>query len=534
MKSSRTKGERHLPGLFRKSDKPGLFLLRFAAFLLTALLQPLIAAPFGLWFLHWVAWIPFLWAIHAQNGKRNLLLSFIGGTVSNGLIFYWVIKLLPNFTNISMSVSIILVFLLCGYLSLVWVVLAWLIPKFSHRFPETWIWMAPPLLVALEFIFPQLFPYMQGVSHYQVIPIIQLSSVTGVYGVSFLIFLANCVLFRLIRGFRDERKIIFKPLFILFLILASVLLYGYSRMSLYQSYRSSGKILKTGLIQANLTPEKVQAIGFDQVWKIYRELSREAVEKGSDWIVWSEGEFLIPLDTPAAEISLTNLSRKLGCPVLLGGYGEKIVGNRYVSLNSAIHVDPDTGMGQRYDKQILVPFGEYMPFEEYLSFIYSKINWTSRFYPGSESVVQPLQGIPYGFLICYEAIYPSLARKAVRRGARLLVNITYDGWFGRTSAPYQHLMLAAIRSAENGIPMVRLSATGITTTVDALGRMKPLSTLYKRQVLVHPVTMVHLPSVYSRIGDVFAWLCLVLIVLVVVFRLKILKINQKSRKADQG
>ncbi len=454
-------------------------------------------------------------------------MAYIGGTISNGLIFCWVVNLLPNFTNIPMFVSIFLVFLLCSYLSLVWMILAWFIPKISAKFPGTWIFLAPALLVSIEFIFPQLFPYMQGVSHYQVTPIIQLSSLMGVYGVSYLIFYANCLFFRVISDLRKRRKPVLKPLLIWFVILAGVLAYGFNRMKLYDKHRSSSQILKTGLIQANLTPEKVQTIGFHNIWQRYLKMSKEAVERGADWIVWSEGEFLVPLGTPTAEIMLLKLSRQLGHPILLGGYGEKKVNGRVVSMNSAIHVDPITGMGKRYDKQILVPFGEYMPLEKYLSFIYKKINWTSRFSAGHDSVVQSLQGIPYGFLICYEAIYPGLARKAVRGGAHLLVNITYDGWFGQTAAPYQHLMLAAIRSAENGVPMIRLSTTGITTTIDALGRMGKLSPLFKREVIVQSIPLVRLPSIYSRIGDVFAWGCFALIL---VGGLLIMKDRIKNRK----
>ncbi|MCK4836441.1 MAG: apolipoprotein N-acyltransferase, partial [Candidatus Aminicenantes bacterium] len=213
-------------------------------------------------------------------------------------------------------------------------------------------------------------------------------------------------------------------------------------------------------------------------------------------------------NTAYAKKILTQASQELGCPILLGGYGNRQINNKYVPTNSAIHVDPHKGMGKQYDKQFLVPFGEYMPFEKHLSFIYSKINWKSRFHPGDDSVVQKIQNIPYAFLICYEAIFPSLSRQAVNRGARLLINITFDAWFGRTTAPYQHLMLATIRSAEMGIPLIRLATTGITTTVNALGEMGDLSSLFKQEVLLYEVPLVYLPTIYSRIGDIFAWICI--------------------------
>jgi apolipoprotein N-acyltransferase len=149
-----------------------------------------------------------------------------------------------------------------------------------------------------------------------------------------------------------------------------------------------------------------------------------------------------------------------------------------------------------------------MPFARQLDFIYRHISHRPSMSPGKDPVVQNLQDIPYGFLICYEAIFPSLVRETVQAGARLLVNITYDAWFGQTAAPYQHLWLASARSAENGIPLIRLGTTGISTIVDSLGRTGYLSHLFERRVLLYTVKLVWLPSLYSRIGDVFAWLCL--------------------------
>jgi apolipoprotein N-acyltransferase len=174
-------------------------------------------------------------------------------------------------------------------------------------------------------------------------------------------------------------------------------------------------------------------------------------------------------------------------------------------------------VGKRYDKQILVPFGEYMPFEKQLNFIYRQIRWRSRFIPGQGPVVQQLDGISYGFLICYEAIFPALVRRSVQHGAELLVNITYDAWYGRTSAPHQHLLLATIRSVEHGIPLIRLGTTGFTTVIDSLGRIGSKSRLFEQEVLLHTVKLVHLPSLYTRIGNVFAWFCGLTFLIAVIF-----------------
>ena len=492
------------------SDHRRLFVLGLGAVLATAVTQPLLSAPFSWWPLHWISWVPFLWALSVSPTRRRISLSILAGTVANLLIFYWMINLMPNFTNIALPVSIIMVVTLCGYLALNWMLLAWVVPKLWARFPRTWFYLAPTILVTGEFFLPQLFPYMQGASHYQVLPIAQLSSITGIYGVSFLLFFANCVIFHILKQFGERRVFAWKPLVVLVILVGLVLGYGLSRIETYNQRQAGARTLTVGLIQSNYRPADHRELGFQSVHNTYLDLSREAAEKGAEWIIWSEGEFSLDVNGELGRRILTQASATVGRPILTGGYGGEIVEGKRRFRNSAIHADPKDGLGRRYDKRVLVPFGEYMPLDRYLSFIYDKINWRSRFYPGEDPMVQQLEGIPYGFLICYEAIYPKLSRDAVNDGARLLVNVTYDAWFGRTTAPYQHLMLAVIRSTETGVPMIRLATTGVSTTADALGRMSTLTPLYERNVAVHKIPLVYMKSIYTSIGDLFAWLCVLI------------------------
>jgi len=411
----------------------------------------------------------------------------------------------------------LLVFLLCSYLSLQWVLFAVFIPKFRIRFPRAWIYITPAMVVVVEFLMPQIFPYMQGVSHYQVIPIIQLASITGVFGVTYLLFFANCVFYQTGSRFKNGGKLYLKPLLVLVTILVLVIVYGLKRQKDYQQKSEKARTVKVGLIQSNITPHDRRQMGFNKIWKLYLELSKKAVKKGAQWVIWSEGEFQIPLSSSTARLLLSQASQLLKCPLLLGCYDILEQNHKRFKVNSAVYFDPVKGLGKRYDKRILVPFGEYMPFEKQLNFIYRQIRWRSRFFPGKGPVVQRLEGIPFGFLICYEAIFPSLVRKSVQQGAELLVNITYDAWYGRTSAPHQHLLLTTVRSVEHGIPLIRLGTTGISTVIDSLGRIGPQSELFEQEVLLHTVKLIHLPSLYTRIGNAFAWLCGLIFLVVLVF-----------------
>ncbi len=507
------KDNQKLPGLWKGYGNPRLLFLRLGAFGLAIAQYPLLNIPLNLWPLHWISWIPFIWAIRAQKGRGNLLFAYIGGTIGNLFLFSWIAEFIPNFSNVPKPVAMLLVFLFCSYLSLQWMALAMLIPRLVKRFPRAWIFLAPALVVTLEFLMPQIFPYMQGMSHFRVNPVYQLASITGVYGISYLLFFSNCVFYHALDGFRRKRTFYWKPMLLLLVTVALVLGYGWWRGVQYRQKVAKAPTLTVGLIQSNITPSQHRKMGFQKTHQLYLDMSREAASRGADWIIWSEGEFKLPLNSAQARNILEQTSQELGRPLLLGGFHMKYKNGRRFPSNSAIQVDPKTGLGRCYNKRLLVPFGEYLPFEKQLSFIYRHISRRQVLYPGKDPVVQKLQGIPYAFLICYEAIFPSLVRESVRAGAHLLVNITYDAWFGRTSAPYQHLMLATARSVENGIPLVRLGTTGISTVIDALGRTGEQSELFQPRVLLYPVKLVRLPGLYTRIGNLFSWICVLFAVL---------------------
>jgi apolipoprotein N-acyltransferase len=172
----------------------------------------------------------------------------------------------------------------------------------------------------------------------------------------------------------------------------------------------------------------------------------------------------------------------------------------------------------RYHKMRLVPFGEYVPIESVLTLggRYSArvVDAVGAFTPGTEYAIGEVEGHRLGVSICYEAIFPDLLREFTVRGADLLVNITNDGWYGRTSAPHQHFAMAVFRAVENGKYLVRAANTGITAVVDPRGRVLERTELFERRAIVRDVPIVPGTTFYGRHGDVFAWSCLGLALLV--------------------
>jgi apolipoprotein N-acyltransferase len=175
-------------------------------------------------------------------------------------------------------------------------------------------------------------------------------------------------------------------------------------------------------------------------------------------------------------------------------------------------LDPEGRLALRYHKIRLVPFGEYVPVQSVLTlggrFSAKLVQEVGEFTPGQDFAIGQVDGHPIAAFICYEAIFPDLVREFAARGAQLLVNITNDGWYGRTSAPYQHFAMAKFRAVENERYLVRAANTGITAVVDAHGRVLEQTGLFERGMLVRDVPLLTGSTFYSRHGDLFAWSCL--------------------------
>src|SRR5262249_28998456 len=165
------------------------------------------------------------------------------------------------------------------------------------------------------------------------------------------------------------------------------------------------------------------------------------------------------------------------------------------------------GLQGRYDKMHLVPFGEYVPLKGLLFFVEAVAADIGDFTPGRSRVVFPLGGAPFGTVICYEVIFPDLFRGFVRDGARLMVNITNDAWFGESSGPLQHLAMVPLRAVENGVAVVRAANTGVSALVAPDGRIGPELGLLRQGAFRVDVPLAGRTTFYTRFGDLFAYLC---------------------------
>ncbi|MGB9617295.1 MAG: apolipoprotein N-acyltransferase, partial [Desulfomonilaceae bacterium] len=290
-------------------------------------------------------------------------------------------------------------------------------------------------------------------------------------------------------------------------------LYGSLRVEQVHTRQSALPTFAVGVLQANIPQElKWERSAMERSFAAYERLALEARGKGAKLIVWPETSAPALVAVKEREWrQVLRISEKVGVPMLVGAPSYKENDGKTSYYNSAFLV-ADGMLRSRYDKIHLVPFGEYMPLDWLLPLGSGIAVLEADYSPGKTMTVMKLPSGPaFSVLICYEAIFPAMARMAIAEGAQILVNIVNDGWFAGTAAPYQHLAMAGVRSIENRAPLVRATNTGISAIFDAAGTMTASISWDVCGVLVSDVPAgPPLWSLYREYGDVFALICVTL------------------------
>jgi apolipoprotein N-acyltransferase len=203
---------------------------------------------------------------------------------------------------------------------------------------------------------------------------------------------------------------------------------------------------------------------------------------------------------------LQALSRELRAPILVGtiDVDETSPPRLY---NTAFFLT-ERGIAGRYDKIHLVPFGEYVPLSSVIGFVRGWAEFIADLEPGARAMVFPGPPAPLGVVICYEGIFPELMREFVRGGARLMVNMTNDAWFGRTDGPWQHLAMYPFRAVEHRTAVVRAANTGVSAVIAPSGQIIRRLTLFRRGAVSEPVPLRSRLTLYTRFGEWLAYLSL--------------------------
>jgi apolipoprotein N-acyltransferase len=288
------------------------------------------------------------------------------------------------------------------------------------------------------------------------------------------------------------------------LLLVATVLFGKGQMVSAETHRRE---IRVSIVQGNIEQSIKWDPGFqERTIAIHNRLTREA-GRGADLIVWPETAvpFFLREGGPLSQ-QVLDLAKEMQSYLLVGSPDRtRDISSRY--YNSAFLISPEGKIVQKYDKIHLVPFGEYVPLKSLLFFVQKMATGIGDFSPGQAFTVFEAPAGRFGVLICFEAIFPDQVRRYVLAGADFLVNITNDAWFGDSSAPYQHLSMAALRAVENGVILVRAANTGISALVTPTGRIVKQSDLFVETVLSGTMARRSAETFYTRYGDVFAWGC---------------------------
>jgi apolipoprotein N-acyltransferase len=518
-----------------------------AQLLLTSLVTSLLLllsmpGRFGWWPLIFIALIPLL-AFAARKGPR---LSFSAGLLTGFFyhagMLYWIVIVLGRYGGLPLALSLpsMLLLAVCMgmYTALFTGLLSYLLSreKDNSRVPVRILFAAPVLWVGLDWLRGILFsgfPWMDlGYGLYSQPVLLQIADLGGHHLVTFVLVLINGSLFFVVDMFRHgnteetARKVRFTvSLAVVFLLLAG----SYSVLRYQQLSRvvETSTRLQVAVVQGNIPQdEKWTPASKKLTLDVYKGLSGEAVSNNnSTLVVWPETALpFFPVNDPlfstvtgwAANRDLWLLT---GAPYfVINSDLQRSFKNAVSYFNSALLINPTGKVAGRYDKQHLVPFGEYVPLRKFLPFLEPLVESVGNFSFGSSSVPLSMGAVQLGILICYESIFPDLARQEVAAGANVLVNITNDAWYGRSSAPYQSFSMSVLRAVETRRSLVRAANTGISGFVDPVGRVMEQTPIFEALALSADVPILEEKTIFTSFGYLFAPACLLLVSFMVVAR----------------
>jgi apolipoprotein N-acyltransferase len=398
--------------------------------------------------------------------------------------------------------------MLAGYCAL-WPALvaagvAWLARR---RSPGAALLAAPWLWVTAEWVRGWLmsgFPWGSlGYSQYRQLAVIQIAELGGVWAVSFVVVAVNAALAGAVMLPRGRAAI---GLLLAVALTAATLGFGVWRLG---QDPAPGEVTIAVMQPAIEQPLKWNPEHTTETLGIYGDLTRAAARERPDLIVWPETASPTILRRDATLLqALTELSRTSQVPLLVGSVDIADGSDR--DIRNTAFLLTEQGIVNRYDKIHLVPFGEYVPLSGVIGFVRGWAEFISELTPGARAVVFAGPPAPFGVVICYEGIFPALVRRFVKDGARLMVNMTNDGWFGRTSGPQQHLAMFPFRAVEHRTAVVRAANTGVSAFIAPSGRIEKWLNLFERGNIIDRVPLRRRETLYTRWGDWLPYLSVVI------------------------
>ncbi len=553
---------------FRRMRQIPLRLWAIAA--LSGVLQVLpfpIAGPTPLWrtAFCWIALLPLLWALLGNTKTGNPLTALQGAVLGYvcGIIWYlgncyWIYQTMYLYGGLAKPVAAGILLLFCLYLGLYHALFGTLIATFRKRFGRQAVLLLVPFAwVAVELARARItgLPWdLLGIAQVDNPLLTRLAPITGAYGLSFVIAAVNALW--LIRIRIRERRFTRLALTITGVVIVVLYMAG---LRLIANPKPTPTTATATLVQENLevgaantgpqptTQQFLESFSYlsrypsahfllgipeladtPSVFLVRPQSPVEGADPNvpsatpTDLIVWPESPAPFADTDPQFRAAMSALARSTQAPIIVGNTGlepNPTAKSGYTLYNRASYITPEGAFGGHYDKMHLVPFGEYVPYKEFFFFAKNLLNEVGLFEPGKERTIFKTGGHAYGVFICYESIFGDEVRHLTQQGADALINISNDGWYGDTSAAWQHLNMVRMRAIENHRWILRATNTGVTAAVNPYGRVTAAAPRHQRTSIRVHFGYENDLTFYAAHGDLFAYACAVVTALGLAFSL---------------
>jgi apolipoprotein N-acyltransferase len=472
------------------------------------------------WLLAWVAPALFLAAVQGLPPRRAALWGFGISWAAYSAILHWIYVVTVTYGHAHPVIGVIAPIALASYIAAFGGAFAW---------SQAWLgarglaspWSAAIAWAALDHLRSFLlsgFPWAElGYAQHQNPALLGLASFTAVYGLSFATVLGSAALLGAVQSARERARPSAAALSAFAMVAA---LHG---LGLAAPRPVDGpERVRTAVLQGNIDQGVKWSLDWiEQTLATYESLSRAAASDGAEVIVWPETAVPGGLEAdPELRARVEALARETGAALVVGGVGFELDlrGEPTAYFDSAFVVGPDGHILDRYDKSHLVPFGEYIPFQDWLGRILTAVargiaQVGVEASAAPRAVAVPLRDgreVRVGTPVCYELLFPDLIRRFAADGGRALLAITNDAWYGRTGAPYQFLAITELRAAETGLWIARAANTGVSAFIDGAGEAHDATPIFEAAYRVFDLPLHPAPAsatFYVRHGDVFAYAC---------------------------
>lgn len=476
--------------------------------ILSAIFTALAFPPYKFGFLIYISPVLLLYLLDEASLKEAFGIGYVWGSVFNMALLYGVF-----WATVPGTFGAIII------LALVPAFQCWLYRLVARRSAVLGLILWPLLWVAFDYLrtFSELnfpwsdFAYTQ--SYY--LPLIQISEVTGLYGVSLMIYIVNALIFAsfIFNVNRIKQRILLVTALCLPLIF---LIYGLVRIP---SDSESGNI-RVAIAQGNIGPDIKWENGGDRIsYNSFVELTRQAAKDSALLVVWPETAMpFYLLHEPAKYLALKSLIDSLHINILTGiPEYERVGKDEYIYFNAAVLLQPGNHPIQTYSKIKLLPMSERIPFSGRFKILKDIHLGQADFSSGRNPVVFRLDSLKFAALICFESAFPGYCADFCRNGAMFLVVITNDMWFGPSSIPFQHAQMSIFRAIENRVPVVRCANTGVSMFIDRWGRATNRTATFVRALEIAEIRPEKSASLYNRYGNWLPLACTIIIPLIIAF-----------------